>query len=91
MLRPNDDIPRPLLELLRLLEGGLNLAEENLIFPRLAVKEGMELVVAPLRGKKGFPYCPEDYSKRGIEGVKLITHGQLGMCLLNEVLLWQCG
>ena len=38
VLRPNEDIPRTLLVLLRLLDVGLNLAEENLMFVRLLVK-----------------------------------------------------
>ena len=38
VLRPNEDMPRPLLAILILLDGGLNLADENFILERLFVK-----------------------------------------------------
>ena len=34
VLRPNEDMPRPLLELLKLFDGGLNLADEYLTLAR---------------------------------------------------------
>ncbi len=53
VLLPKEDMPRPLFEL-RIFEGGLNLAEENLMFPRLLEKEGLkERGVAALPKERG--------------------------------------
>ena len=61
VLRPKEDMPRPLLELRWLLEGGLNLAEENRMFPRLVAKEELNArdPDGVPREKGEAPYCPE--------------------------------
>lgn len=62
VLRPKEDMPRLRLEPLRPLEGGLNRAEEYLMFPRQVVKEGLKELREPValaieRGR--FSYCPD--------------------------------